>query len=222
MKTFPTYKACQTAAGQHIVRITDSLKFSPGKVTSPNAPGPGRCPLGRSEAAMPPFYTKRKLRQQVAIPAARPHLSGSCWDPKGSPDMRGSLQEPCTADSTCQTPGQIEFSSLYEEERKEALPLDSPFSGLYCGPKGDSASLPGRGLACSHCRPARHGERAPAPGGYLSRHRVRRLPGPPQGRNPRPPPTPGVRTAGGAPEAQAASGILRNLQFSYRVRVTAR
>lgn len=158
----------------------------------------------------------------MAIPAVRPQLSGSCRDPKGSPDTRGSLQEPCTADSTCQSPGQMEFSPLYEKERKKALPLDFPFSGLYSGPKGDRASLPGHCLACSHCRPARHGVRAPAPGGYLSRHRVRRFPGPPQRRKPKPPPTPGVRTAGGAPEAQAASGILRNLQFSYRVRVTAR
>ncbi|CAI9154010.1 unnamed protein product [Rangifer tarandus platyrhynchus] len=39
--------------------------------------------------------------------------------------------------------GQMEFSPLYEEERKEALPLDSPFSGLHCGPKGDRASLRG-------------------------------------------------------------------------------
>ena len=165
------------------------------------------------------LHKKRKLRQQVAIPAARPQLSGSCGDLKRSPDVRGSLQEPCTADSTCQTPGQMEFSPVYEEERKEALPLDSPFSGLHCGPQGDRASLRG---AASPARPACHRECAPAPGGYLSRHRVRRLPGPPQGRNPRPPPTPGVRTAGRAPEAQAASGMLRNLQFSYRVRVTAR
>lgn len=224
MKTFPYLQdLCQMAAGHHILIITDWLKSSPGKATSHNAPGPGKYPLGRSETVMPSFYTqKRKLRQQVAIPSARPQLSGSCGDPKGSPDVRGSLQEPCTADSTCQTPGQLEFSPLYEEERKEALPLDSPFSGLHCGPNGDRASLPGRGLAGSHCRPACHGECAPAPGGYLSRHRVQRLPGPPQGRNPRPPPTPGVRTAGRAPEAQAASGILRNLQFSYRVRVTAR
>lgn len=148
----------------------------------------------------------------MAIPAVRPQLSEAAGTPKEA-QILGSLQEPCTADSTCQTPGQMEFSPLYEKERKKALPLDFPFSGSTPVPRETvrvSWALP-RLLALPP-RPPRSARscpgRLPVPSPRSAAPRTA------PGRKPRPPPTPGVRTAGGAPEAQAASGILRNLQFS--------
>lgn len=183
---------------------------------------PWGCLGGRPEAASPPVYAKRALRQQVVIPASvSASATWSLAGPQRKPGRGGGVspQEPCTPDSVCAEGNPVPPSGKKE---RGLSPPDSPLPGLDHGPRGDAAVLPGRGLACSHARPSRRGGRAPGPGGHLSRHRVQRLPGPPQEQNPRPPPTPGVRAAGLAPQARGTAGILRNLQFSYRVRVTAR
>lgn len=169
----------------------------------------------------------------MVIFTACPQRSGHLQDPKGSLDVE-SLKKPSIPDFPCQTPGLRGNLSppIKKGEKWGSLPFGpSPFLPCPRSPSPRALSAPGKKCrpvprgAASPPRtpgPARPRGRAPALGRHLSLHHVRRLPDRPRIKRPQPPPTPGMRATGRAPQAQGAAGILRNLQFSYCVRVTAR
>lgn len=119
-KTSLPTKPLSMATGHHILRIP--TKFPRSKfpclchlTCSHNVPGPVGI-TGRPTAALPPFYTKRKLRQQVVIFTSCPQRSGHLRDPKGSPDME-SWRESSILDLTCQTLGLGKLSPFIRKEK---------------------------------------------------------------------------------------------------------
>lgn len=154
---------------------------------------------------------------------------GNSWGRKGSLDME-SLKETSTPDLAMSNSwAEGNQSPSYNEEKGGLSYLDLP-PGMTSlpgsespidtrrkggGPVQRSAASPQALLALP---PQRARSR---PGSTCPLARFGGSPVAPGSNNPQPLPTPGRRAAGRAPQARGAAGILRNLQFSYSVRVTA-
>ncbi|XP_047597417.1 translation initiation factor IF-2-like [Lutra lutra] len=76
----------------------------------------------RPEVASLPFYTKRKLRQQVVIFTACPQRSGHLQDPKESLDVE-CLKKPSIPDFTSNSRAEGETKPLHQRRGKKGSPL---------------------------------------------------------------------------------------------------